>query len=114
MSSALGQEHSTASFSTPAGKDEFTLIKFEANEALSDLFTYNIEAISKTMAETEIERGKLPNYWGVKFDENHNNLYANPLIIGQWVPGENGKPVYKVVYPEELAVEKPLIPYFKQ
>lgn len=76
--------------------------------------SFDIDKVSKTMSETVIKRGKLPNYWGVKFDKNHNNLYANPLIIGQWVPGENGKPVYKVVYPEELAVEKPLIPYFKK
>lgn len=75
--------------------------------------SFDVDTVSKTMAATVIERGKLPNYWGVKFDERHNNLYANPLIIGQWVPGPEGKPVYKVVYPEELAVEKPIIPFFK-
>jgi ABC-type branched-subunit amino acid transport system substrate-binding protein len=75
--------------------------------------SFDVAAVSQTMADTEIEHGKLPNYWGVKFDENHNNLFANPLIIGQWVPGDDGKPVYRVVYPEELAVEEPIIPYFK-
>jgi branched-chain amino acid transport system substrate-binding protein len=76
--------------------------------------SFDLAKVSKTMASTVIERGKLPNYWGVKFDKNHNNLYADPLIIGQWVPDAQGKPVYRVVYPKELAVEKPVIPYFKQ
>lgn len=75
--------------------------------------SFDVAAVSQTMADTVIEHGNLPNYWGVKFDENHNNMYANPLIIGQWVPDEDGKPVYRVVYPEELAVEEPIIPYFQ-
>ena len=75
--------------------------------------TTDLDTIRETMESTVIERGKLPNYWGVKFDERHTNVYADPLIIGQWVPGDDGKPVYKVVYPEELAVAEPIIPYFK-
>lgn len=74
--------------------------------------TTDLDTIRTTMENTVIERGELPNYWGVKFDDRHVNLYADPLIIGQWVPGADGKPVYKVVYPEELAVEDPIIPYF--
>ncbi|CAK9064647.1 Leu/Ile/Val-binding protein homolog 7, partial [Durusdinium trenchii] len=75
--------------------------------------TTDLDKIRETMKSTVIERGQLPNYWGVKFDDRNVNLYADPLIIGQWVPGDDGKPVYKVVYPEELAVEEPVIPFFK-
>ena len=48
MSASLGQGQRTASFVTPSGQDEFALIRFEADEALSELFTYSIEAASKT------------------------------------------------------------------
>lgn len=74
----------------------------------------DIDKVRQTMETIEIPRGQLPNYWGVKFDEKHNNTLANPLIIGQWIPGPEGKPVYKVVYPAELAVADPIIPYFKK
>jgi type VI secretion system secreted protein VgrG len=46
MAAALGQLQRLASFSTPLGKDFFSLVKFEAQEGLSELFTYQAEATS--------------------------------------------------------------------
>jgi len=76
--------------------------------------SFDMDKVNQAMTNTVIERGKMPNYWGIKFDKNHNNVYATPLVIGQWIPGPDGKPVYKVVYPKELAVANPIIPYFKK
>lgn len=47
MPTDLRQTQRLASFTTPAGKDEFVLVKFDAEESLSELFTYKIEASSK-------------------------------------------------------------------
>ena len=69
MPSPLGQEYRTASFSTPSGKDKFTLIKFEASEALSELFTYNIEAASNTEnADLQSRADRRTNTIAVTFD----------------------------------------------
>jgi type VI secretion system secreted protein VgrG len=46
MAAALRQSQRLASFTTPAGQDTFSLLKFEAREALSELFVYQIEATS--------------------------------------------------------------------
>lgn len=46
MSAQLRQKDRIASFFTPLGPDFFALTKFEAEEGLSELFTYRIEAVS--------------------------------------------------------------------
>lgn len=48
MSSDLKQNERIASFRTPLGPNFFTLVRFEAEEALSELFVYEIEAVSTT------------------------------------------------------------------
>ncbi len=49
MAANLGQEYRGWRLSSAQnGADDFTLVRFEASEGLSELFTYNIEAASKT------------------------------------------------------------------
>ena len=52
MAAAVGQSKRLASFTTPAGQDVFSLLKFEAREALSELFAYQVEATSTTANST--------------------------------------------------------------
>ena len=95
MSSALGQEQRTASFSTPAGKDEFTLIKFEANEALSELFTYNIEATSKT--ENADLQSIMSEKCSIKFTlKNKSERVLNgTLVDAQWLGQQDDLYIYR-------------------
>lgn len=51
--------------------------------------TAEVAKVQQTIANCDIEKGKYPNYWGVKFDEYHRNISAgDPLVIGQWQNGE--------------------------
>lgn len=95
MPSALGQEQRTASFSTPAGKDEFTLIKFEANEALSELFTYNIEATSKT--ENADLQSIMSEKCSIKFTlKNKSERVLNgTLVDAQWLGQQDDLYIYR-------------------
>ncbi|WP_336812479.1 type VI secretion system Vgr family protein [Bosea sp. MMO-172] len=95
MSSALGQEHSTASFSTPAGKDEFTLIKFEASESLSELFTYNIETISKT--ENADLQSIMSEKCAIKFTLKNKSerVFNGTLVDAQWLGKQDDLYIYR-------------------
>lgn len=95
MSSTLGQEHSTASFSTPAGKDEFTLIKFEASESLSELFTYNIETISKT--ENADLQSIMSEKCAIKFTLKNKSerVFNGTLVDAQWLGKQDDLYIYR-------------------
>ncbi|MCR4520878.1 MULTISPECIES: type VI secretion system Vgr family protein [Bosea] len=95
MPSALGQEQRTASFSTPAGKDEFTLIKFEASEALSELFTFNIEATSKT--ENADLQSIMSEKCSIKFTlKNKSERVLNgTLVDAQWLGQQDDLYIYR-------------------
>lgn len=95
MSSALRQEHSTASFSTPTGKDEFTLIKFEANEALSELFTYNVEAASKT--ENADLQSIMSEKCAIEFTLKNKSerIFNGTLVDAQWLGKQDDLYIYR-------------------
>ncbi|MBN9454857.1 MAG: type VI secretion system tip protein VgrG [Bosea sp.] len=95
MPSALRQENSTASFSTPKGKDEFTIIKFEATEALSELFTYNIEAASKT--ENADLQSIMSEKCAIKFTlKNKSERVLNgTLVDAQWLGQQDDLYIYR-------------------
>jgi type VI secretion system secreted protein VgrG len=48
MALKLKQQSRVAELKTPLGKDKLVLTRFDGSEGLSELFTYNIEALSET------------------------------------------------------------------
>jgi type VI secretion system secreted protein VgrG len=48
MARVLKQQSRIAELKTPLGKDELVLTRFDGSEGLSELFTFNIEALSET------------------------------------------------------------------
>lgn len=95
MPPALRQDNSTASFSTPKGKDEFSIIKFEASEALSELFTYNVEAASKT--ENADLQSTMSEKCAIKFTlKNKSERVLNgTLVDAQWLGKQDDLYIYR-------------------
>lgn len=95
MSSQLGQEDRLASFATPAGKDEFSLLNFEAEEALSELFTYRIDAASKT------ENADLQSIMGTKcsvsftLKNRTERVFSGTLVDAQWLGSSGDLHIYR-------------------
>ena len=85
MAPDLGQDNRLASFSTPAGKDGFSLIKFEASEALSELFTYSIEAASNT--ENADLQSMMSEKCSIKFmlKNKSERVLNGTLVDAQWL-----------------------------
>jgi len=82
-------------------------------QAVENAGVDDVQKIIEALRDLVIEPGVLPNYWGVDFDDTQKNVLAKPFIVGQWLLGDEGKPVYRVVYPEILATEDAIIPYFE-
>lgn len=95
MSADLKQLQRTASFVTPAGQDEFSLIKFEASEALSELFTYQIEAASKT--ENADLQNIMSEKCSIKFvlKNKTERVFNGTLVDAQWLGREDDLHVYR-------------------
>ena len=95
MPSNPAQEKRIASFVTPAGKDEFSLIRFDADEALSELFTYNIEATSKT--ENADLQSIMSEKCSIKFTlKNKSERVLNgTLIDAQWLGQQDDLYIYR-------------------
>ncbi|CAH1660479.1 VgrG protein [Hyphomicrobiales bacterium] len=95
MSSNPGQIQRTASFATPSGLDEFSLIKFEASEALSELFTYNVEATSKT--ENADLQSIMSEKCSIKFTlKNKSERVLNgTLVDAQWFGKQDDLHIYR-------------------
>ena len=95
MPSNPGQEQRIASFVTPAGKDEFSLIRFDADEALSELFTYKVDAISKT--ENADLQSIMSEKCSIKFTlKNKNERVLNgTLVDAQWLGQQDDLHVYR-------------------
>lgn len=95
MSASLGQGQRTASFTTPSGQDQFALVKFEASEALSELFTYNIEAASNT--ENADLQGMMSEKCSVKFTlKNGSERVLNgTLVDAQWLGKQDDLHIYR-------------------
>ncbi|RDJ24966.1 type VI secretion system tip protein VgrG [Bosea caraganae] len=97
MPAELRQSQRLASFTTPSGKDEFALIKFEAEEALSELFTYKIEATSKT--ENADLVGIIGEKCSVKMilKDQQERIFHGILIDAQWLGRDDDLHVYRFV-----------------
>lgn len=95
MSASLGQGQRTASFVTPSGQDEFALIRFEADEALSELFTYSVEAASKT--ENADLQSIIGEKCSIKFTlKNKTERVLNgTLVDAQWLGKQDDLYIYR-------------------
>jgi type VI secretion system secreted protein VgrG len=95
MAADLRQFQRTASFDTPMGKDVFSLVRFEAQEALSELFTFQIEASSKT------ENANLQSIMGQKcsvkmtLKNGSHRIFNGTLVDAQWHGKENDLYLYR-------------------
>jgi len=95
MPADIRQSQRTASFNTPSGQDEFSLLKFEASEALSELFTYNIEAASKT--ENADLQKIMSEKCSVKMTLKNKNerTFNGTLVDAQWLGRDNDLHIYR-------------------
>ena len=95
MPADLKQLSRTASFVTPSGQDEFSLLKFEADEALSELFTYQIEATSKT--ENADLQSIMSEKCSIKMvlKNKTERVFNGTLVDAQWLGREADLHVYR-------------------
>ena len=97
MPSELRQSKRLASFTTPLGKDFFSLIKFEAREALSELFAYQVEATSTT-ANADLQ-SIIGEKCSVKMTlkNGQDRVFNGVLVDAQWLGRENDIDSYRFV-----------------
>jgi branched-chain amino acid transport system substrate-binding protein len=83
--------------------------------AIEEAGSSDYDKIREALYSLDIPEGDTPAYWGVKFNRetNHNERSGQPLVIGQWFSDGKGGYEYKVVYPENLATAKMMIPFGK-
>ncbi len=81
-------------------------------ETIEKAGSMDVEAIRAELAKVDIPEGQTAAYWGMKFDETHQNILAKRCVVAQWKKAE-----YVVVWPEEFATQKlelPLVPFSKR
>lgn len=95
MAADLRQFQRTASFETPLGKDVFSLMRFEAQEALSELFTFEIEASSKT--DNADLQSIMSQKCSVKMTlkNGSHRIFNGTLVDAQWYGKENDLYLYR-------------------
>ncbi|HEY5795011.1 MAG TPA: contractile injection system protein, VgrG/Pvc8 family, partial [Bosea sp. (in: a-proteobacteria)] len=95
MAADLRQFQRTASFETPLGQDVFSLVQFEAEEALSELFTFQIEAASKT--ENADLQSIMSQKCSVKMalKNGSQRIFNGTLVDAQWHGKENDLYLYR-------------------
>lgn len=62
--------------------------------------------LAAAMKSLDFEEGKLPWYWGIKWDEFNSNTRAGQMVISEWMDGD----MY-AVYPDFLRTKDPVIPW---
>ncbi|MDP3410996.1 type VI secretion system Vgr family protein [Bosea sp. (in: a-proteobacteria)] len=95
MSADLRQLQRMASFTTPLGQDVFSLVQFEADEALSELFTFSVEASSKT--ENADLQSIMSQKCSVKMalKNGTDRIFNGTLVAAEWVGKENDLYLYR-------------------
>jgi type VI secretion system secreted protein VgrG len=95
MATNLRQSGRIASFVTPSKEDEFSLIDFDAEEGISELFTYRIKAASNT------ENADLQKLIGenchIKFTLKNGKprIFNGILVNAQWLGREDDLQIYQ-------------------
>lgn len=95
MADDLSQSKRIASFSTPLGKDFFGLTKFYAQENLSELFEYQVEAVSNT--ENADLQSILDQKCSVtiKLRDGGERIFNGVLADAQWIGNADDLHLYR-------------------
>ena len=83
MDSPLKQDTRSGRLTTPLGQDVLVLIRFEGNEALSELFEYRIEAHSKDDVDYDSILGKACTVTIESY--GHERHFNGVLVETQWL-----------------------------
>ena len=95
MAAELLQSQRIASFQAPCGQHDFALLSFEAEEGLSNLFSYRVKAASKT------ENANLQAIIGEKcvislVIKNGKKRYFNGILVrAEWIGKQDDLHIYK-------------------
>ncbi|WP_332684115.1 type VI secretion system Vgr family protein [Bosea sp. (in: a-proteobacteria)] len=97
MPAELRQSKRLASFTTPLGQDFFSLLKFEAREALSELFVYQVDAVSTT-ADADLQ-SIIGEKCSVKMTlkNGQERVFNGVLVDAQWLGRENDIDSYRFI-----------------
>jgi type VI secretion system secreted protein VgrG len=83
MAPALKQQSRTAELKTPLGKDELVITRLDGSEGLSELFTFNIDALSET-EDVDFDAA-LGAKCTVSVTSNDNTRHFNGILVeAQW------------------------------
>lgn len=75
-------------------------------DVIESVGSLDVDKIRAALAVVEIAPGKTSAYWGAKFDQTGQNVRAGkPCVVAQWKAGK-----YVVVWPEEFATDKLVLP----
>jgi type VI secretion system secreted protein VgrG len=97
MSVDYSQRERIASLYTPFGADFLVLTKFEAQEGLSELFEYRIEALCKN---ADIDLKKLigeKSYVQFTRRDGSERFFNGIVVEAQWLGGRDGEHLYSLV-----------------
>lgn len=96
MALAVKQKSRIAELKTPLGKDELVLTRFDGSEGLSELFTYNIEALSETQ-DVNFD-GALGGKCTVSVKSHDQTRHFNGMLVeAQWTGAREGYFSYRLV-----------------
>jgi type VI secretion system secreted protein VgrG len=95
MAAELLQSQRIASFQAPCGQHDFALLSFEAEEGLSELFSYRVKAASKTEnADLQAIIGERCVISVVLKDGNKRH-FNGILVRAQWIGKKDDLHIYK-------------------
>ncbi len=95
MADELLQSQRIASFQAPCGQHDFALLSFEAEEGLSELFSYRVRAASKT------ENANLQAIIGERcvislaLKDGKKRFFNGILVRAEWVGKQDDLHIYK-------------------
>jgi type VI secretion system secreted protein VgrG len=95
MNSTLKQDTRIAQLTTPLGKDVLVLVRFDATEALSELFEYRIEALSERELELEPCLGRACSVTIKSYGQERH--FSGLLAEAQWTGIKYEHHLYRLV-----------------
>src|SRR5437763_15308086 len=104
MAGNLRQDPRVGAFDTPLGKDELVLYRFDGSEGLSELFEFQIEALSET-SDINFDSAIGANCCvSIKNPEGTQRYFNGNLIETQWLGIKNNLHTYRMVLKHLLRI----------